>query len=271
MINIISFTIALLVSISLLPLIINMLKTEESLETNYRGLEIPISTGIVFIYSQVFTMYLILLINDNFNKIIIIYLLLLVFMGTIGLLDDLAGNKDVKGFKGHIMLIFKRQLSTGGLKALTGLLLSISFAVIISNGFFELIVNTLIIALFTNTINLLDLRPGRGCKAFIIFGIILLITSKNSIYNHIIYCAFGFCAAFLPFDLREKTMMGDIGSNSLGITLGIFCVMTNIFYYKIVYLLLLIIIHLVGEKYSITKIISNNRLLSLIDNLGRCK
>lgn len=270
MINLISFIFGLLFSILILPIAINMFKSEKSIDVNYRGLKIPISVGIVFIYSQLFIVYLISLIVEKLDNNIIMYLFSLVFMGMIGLLDDLIGNKDVKGFKGHISQIFKGQLSTGALKALTGLLLSIIFSQFVSENILMLIINILIIVLFTNSINLFDLRPGRGCKIFIILSIILLLTSKNNIFEYILYSALGFCVAFLPFDLGEKAMMGDIGSNSLGITLGIYCVITNEFSYKIMYLLLLIVIHLVGEKYSITKIINNNRFLSFIDKLGRC-
>ena len=63
--------------------------------------------------------------------------------------------------------------------------------------------------------------------------------------------------------------MGDVGSNVIGITLGIYCALTQTLLAKSIYLLMLILIHILAEKVSITKVIENNKILNYIDNLGR--
>ncbi|HSH37072.1 hypothetical protein [Schnuerera sp.] len=133
----------------------------------------------------------------------------------------------------------------------------------------EILVNTFIIALFTNLINLFDLRPGRSIKVFIIVSIIMLVTSVVKEYNFFFYSFYGVLIVYFPLDLKAKVMMGDVGSNVLGITLGIYCIYTHNIIIKIVYLTLLIIIHLLAEKLSFSTIIDNNKILKFIDKLGR--
>jgi len=64
------------------------------------------------------------------------------------------------------------------------------------------------------------------------------------------------------------TMLGDVGSNILGIALGIAFV-TNSFSTRVIVLVLLIIFHIFTEKYSLTKIIENNKFLKYFDQIGR--
>ena len=64
-------------------------------------------------------------------------------------------------------------------------------------------------------------------------------------------------------------MMGDAGSNALGFTLGFFTVLYANFIMNLFIFLFLIIIHIIAEKSSITKIIEGNRILRFLDQLGR--
>jgi len=127
----------------------------------------------------------------------------------------------------------------------------------------------MVIALFTNLVNLFDLRPGRASKIFIIFSILLILFQVVKGYNYIIYSSLGLILIYIPLDLKAKGMLGDVGSNALGITLGIFCVITQGYIAKIIYLVILVLFHVLAEIYSFTRIIENNRLLKFIDNLGR--
>ncbi len=63
--------------------------------------------------------------------------------------------------------------------------------------------------------------------------------------------------------------MGDAGSNVLGISIGIFMSLGYSINFKIGWLVLLVLIHILTEKYSLTKIIEKNKVLNFLDRLGR--
>ena len=64
-------------------------------------------------------------------------------------------------------------------------------------------------------------------------------------------------------------MMGDAGSNVLGISIGFLVVLTFSIFTKILVLVFLVGIHIFTEKYSLTNIIKKNRFLNYLDELGR--
>ncbi len=251
------------------PLIHGLLINNKCTALNYRKQNIPLGLGLVFILVQSFVILGFSIYrnsNDNFNSIYIISILLI---GLIGIIDDLIGEKEVKGFKGHISSLLKLKLTTGGLKLIVGGVVALVISLTISKSIFELVVNVLIIALFTNLLNLFDLRPGRAGKVFILLSIILLLSADISDYNYIITSLLGIILVYIPNDLKAKSMMGDTGSNVLGMTLGIFCAATQFLSVKLLFLILLITIHIITEFYSLTEIIDKNKILCYIDKLGR--
>lgn len=63
-------------------------------------------------------------------------------------------------------------------------------------------------------------------------------------------------------------MMGDAGSNAIGLSLGLnYCVGAAL-HHRVAVLVLLILLHFAAEKYSFTGFIARNRMLRLIDELG---
>lgn len=266
--NIVIIIISVILSYFAAPILIKILNKGNALGTNYLGEKIPNCMGLIFVVVQVFNLSLIYLFFEDENYYII-YLFSLVLMGLVGLMDDLIGEKEVKGLKGHILNFLKGNPTTGGIKAGVGFLISLFVALVLSRNILEIIINTLIIALFTNLINLFDLRPGRSAKVFILFAIIMLFFSVTDQYNIIIYSFFGILFVYLPLDLKAKAMMGDVGSNTMGITLGIYCAFTQNTISKLIYLLFLFTLHILAEKISFTQIIERNRLLKFLDDLGR--
>lgn len=266
--NIIIIIIAMVLAYIAIPILVKILEKGNALGTNYLGEKIPNCMGLLFIFVQVFNLTFVYLFFAKGNKYII-YLFSLVLMGLVGFMDDLIGEKEVKGLKGHFISFIKGNPTTGGIKAGVGFLLSLFVALVLSKDILEIILNTFLIAMFTNLINLFDLRPGRSSKVFILFAVIMLLFSTASEYDKIIYSFFGILFIYLPLDLKAKVMMGDVGSNTMGFTLGIYCALTQNVIAKIVYLLLLLILHLLAEKISFTKIIENNKFLKFLDDLGR--
>ncbi|WP_069649494.1 hypothetical protein [Caloranaerobacter ferrireducens] len=252
----------------LIKIFYNLFKKNNFLFSNYELRKIPSCMGIVFVITQIITSFLsIMLIKIN-CIIVFYYLTCMLFIAVISLLDDLVGDCKIKGFKGHILNLFKGNVTTGVLKAITGFICSFFISYFISTGLNELMINTIILVLSINFINLLDLRPGRAVKMTIIL-IIPLLLSQLSRNIFILMSTLGFLVVYLPKDLKGNMMLGDIGANTLGWTLGVQLVISMDLMIKFIVLILLIIIHIIAEKYSISRIIKSNRILNYIDQLGR--
>lgn len=266
------FIISLVTTLLTIPFIRNMLLEANITKRNYKGEIIPVGMGIVFIpvmiINSIFLNYFIG--NDaRIQQLLLVFLVGILAMGAIGLIDDLIGNRDQTGFKGHIKALFKGKLTTGGLKAVTGGLVALFIGSLFTFHILEIIVNALIIALFTNLINLLDLRPGRALKGFLFIAILFMIIGLSEEVRTIIIPLIGLVIGYFPQDIKAKSMMGDVGSNALGIVLGIVTVISYTMTAKYIVLGLLILIHLITEKYSLTEIIKKNPVLNYIDELGR--
>ena len=74
---------------------------------------------------------------------------------------------------------------------------------------------------------------------------------------------------YLGRDLGELYMLGDTGSNILGITLGYFCTLSFGLAGRLTIVGILLLLNLAAEKISISKVISRSRLLNYLDHLGR--
>lgn len=250
-------------------LIYNMLVEAKCTGLNYRGEDIPVGLGVGYVIAQVVTIMVSNIYFKQDFKVVYGLAVGILSMGFVGLMDDLIGDKDTKGFKGHIKSLLKGKLTTGGLKAISGFGVAFLISLSISDGILDTGVNTFLIALFTNIINLFDLRPGRACKAFLFFAVATMVTSALGSYQFLMLSAVGVILAYIGYDLGAKSMLGDVGSNAMGITLGVYCASTSSLRVKAVYLSVLIILHLVSEFSSFTKIIEKNRVLKAIDQFGR--
>lgn len=272
MLEIIIFMISFLVTKLFLPFIRDMLLTANITGKNYKGEEIPVGIGMTFIPVLIVNGIVINYIFGNDAKIqqlLLIFLVGIMTMAAIGLIDDLIGNRDTLGFKGHIKALFKGKLTTGGLKAIIGGLISLLIGSMFASNIVDILINTLIIALFTNLINLLDLRPGRAIKGFLFISAIFFIIGITKEIRIILISILAYVLGYLPQDIKAKGMMGDVGSNALGITLGIISIVSYPMTVKYILLVILILVHFIAEKYSITKIIEKNSILKYLDELGR--
>ncbi|HHT51361.1 MAG TPA: glycosyl transferase [Eubacteriaceae bacterium] len=248
-------------------LIYNMIIETKFLKQNYKGQSIPIGMGIIFPVVLISSLAFLHLFYPT-TSISLLFSFGVSTMALLGIIDDLLGNRNTTGLKGHIGQLFKFKLTTGGLKALMGGVVSIFVSLSFSNNFPMLILNGLIIALFTNLINLLDLRPGRALKFFLFYATIIFIffICENSYLLIIITII---VLVYFPMDIKAVAMMGDVGSNSLGFVLGFFTAFHFGYIYKLTILIFLVFIHLFSERFSITNFIENNKFLKYLDNLGR--
>ncbi|CED94505.1 MULTISPECIES: glycosyl transferase [Romboutsia] len=260
----------LLGTYAVIPLFRNLLIDSNVLRPNYKKDMIPVSMGIVFLPMLIINSIILAYFTNSFKDMLHIFIFLfgLVSMFFAGILDDIIGNRDVSGLKGHFKSLLKGKLTTGGFKALFGGFIGIVISIAISKNIYDIVINTLIIALSTNLMNLLDLRPGRAIKGYLVISLVLLFTLGEYTRN-LLLLILPNVVAYFNQDLKAKAMMGDTGSNVLGISIGILFVMGYSLKVRLIWLAFLIFIHILTEKYSLTKIIENNKFLNFIDKLGR--
>ena len=79
----------------------------------------------------------------------------------------------------------------------------------------------------------------------------------------------GAVLCYLPVDVKARAMMGDAGSNVLGLALGMYAAGWLSLPVRLGFLLFLLAMHIYTEKYSLTTTIENNKLLKAVDQLGR--
>lgn len=253
-----------------MPFFRKMLISNNVIRPNYKKDMIPVSMGLVFLPTIIINSIILVYFCKNINNLVytFMYLFGLISMCLVGILDDIVGNRDVSGLKGHFKSLFKGTLTTGGFKALFGGFVGLVISVAISKSIVDICINTLIIALSTNLMNLLDLRPGRAIKVYLVI-IVAIFLSVVGYPKALVLILLPSVIVYFIDDLKAKAMMGDTGSNVLGISIGILFVIGYSRPIRIYWLVFLVFIHLLTEKYSLTKIIENNKVLNFIDKLGR--
>ena len=267
---IVLFLIGILGTYAIIPLFKNLLMDSNVVRPNYKQDMIPVSMGIVFLPMIIINGILLAYTTTKYQNLMYLFMFMfgMISMFFAGILDDIVGNRDVSGLKGHFKSLLKGKLTTGGFKAIFGGFVGVVISIGVSSNIFDIITNTLIIALSTNLMNLLDLRPGRAIKAYLIIIITVFITLSGYI-KALPLLILPNVLAYFNYDLKAKAMMGDTGSNVLGISIGILVVMGYSLKVRLIWLAFLIFIHLLTEKYSLTKIIEKNKILNFIDKLGR--
>lgn len=264
------FLLGLIGTYLMIPLFKNLLIDSNCIRPNYRGEMIPVSMGIVFLPMIIINGIIMAFFTIDAISMLCLFLFIFGMMAMFfaGIIDDTIGNRDVSGLKGHFKSLFKGKLTTGGFKALFGGFVGLIISVSISKNIADIIVNTLIIALSTNLMNLFDLRPGRAIKVYLVIMITIFITLTGYI-KILPLLILPNVLAYFNFDLKAKAMMGDTGSNVLGISIGILMAFGYTLNVRIGWLVFLVLIHLLTEKFSLTKIIEKNKVLNFIDRLGR--
>ena len=181
----------------------------------------------------------------------------------LGLADDLLPGAG-RGWRGHAAALRRGELSTGAFKAIG----TVALATAVLAGDEAWLVSVLLVALTTNLFNLLDLRPGRAVKAFVLVGAGLVIAGHVEPL-HDLGAWIGPLLVVGLFDLRERAMLGDTGSNVLGALAGLWLVAVLGPAGEAVALGVVLAITVYGELRSITATIERVAPLRWLDELGR--
>ncbi|KPU44881.1 hypothetical protein OXPF_13590 [Oxobacter pfennigii] len=266
--------ISILSSLFFLPLILTFLESN-SPAINYNNKKVLNCAGVYFtIEILLFCMYLMLVKNTmNLNDDIkLLYVIIGVLSASFtGYMDD--RSKDTpKGFTGHIKSLFQGRITAGMIKAIVSFFISLIICIISDYKNIDFLINVAIISLTQNFFNLLDLRPGRALKVYLFFSMLLfLIFDFSNLYILLNTAIIISILIYMPYELKEICMLGDTGSNALGIFLGIFISSISHTGIRFLFLLFLFYVHIYSERKSISEFISSNQLLNFIDSLGRVK
>ena len=115
-------------------------------------------------------------------------------------------------------------------------------------------------------INLVDLRPGRAGKAFVLLGIVLTAFRPEARWIAPLAAA---VVGYLPWDLRGEVMMGDTGANPLGAVLGFACWSSLTGPPRIAVIAALLALNAAAERISFSQFIACHPFLDWLDKLGR--
>lgn len=269
----VAFALACSVTLLIRNKVLDMIVSGGFVRPNFKGENIPLAAGVVFFISTITTsLPLLLFWPEYMRNQALVFLFAVAGAACLGLVDDFWGARDASGLLGHFKALFRGRVTTGAVKAIGGGIIAlIAGAQLYPGDYIKIIDSSLIIALSANMINLFDLRPGRAGKMYIILYLLLLPAFWGRPEGVMATLVLGALVAFLPVDLKARAMMGDAGSNTLGMVAGITAAASLQGYYRLIYLGALVVLHLITEKYSLTRIIAGNRLLNYLDMLGRGK
>lgn len=164
-------------------------------------------------------------------------------VAAIGLADDLWSGPE-RGFRAHL-----RSGSTTGVLKLVGIPL---YALLRTRS----VSGALLVGLAANALNQLDTKPGRALKAYLAASIPLRAPKAVAVL-------------LLPYDLREMSMLGDSGSNTLGAVLGFRSVGMLTERQRWSAIAALAGLTLLGEKRSLGDLIEHTSPFREVDEWGR--
>jgi UDP-GlcNAc:undecaprenyl-phosphate/decaprenyl-phosphate GlcNAc-1-phosphate transferase len=185
----------------------------------------------------------------------------------LGLADDTLGGEQ-RGWRGHGRAVLHMRFSTGALKALGSLGLALYATSYLETSVGRWLLASAVLVLSTNAFNLLDLRPGRATKVFVVLGAGLTIgaASVRPLWALGLFAGPALVAGL--YDLRERAMLGDTGANLLGALAGLWLVLSLSGPGQAIALALLVALTVYGELRSITKLVERMPLLRGIDSWG---
>jgi UDP-N-acetylmuramyl pentapeptide phosphotransferase/UDP-N-acetylglucosamine-1-phosphate transferase len=291
-----------------MALLVRSLKASAPKEPNYRGTLVFNGLGIVwFVWILFFLIgaslyYLELEAFPDWMTFLMPVLPLIAGTCAFGMFDDWVRDRDAKGFTGHVRALAHGTITTGMLKMIGIGFLCLVTAFYMQRDYvhlgspllnvFRVVYPACFMALMANSMNLLDRRPARAGKVYLLglvvailvlaLPIILSLGAEYYVWlgpvgyfggSDIVALALaglGPLLAVWRFDAGEQGMLGDAGANSMGAFLGylfLYILPGAVVFFFIMPLLLFL--NIVSERVSFSEVIEDNRVLRFFDRLGR--
>ncbi|HVA19269.1 MAG TPA: hypothetical protein VMU55_03765 [Solirubrobacteraceae bacterium] len=276
------FLIALVSAMVLAPALLRTLSEGGHTRPNYRARSLAFPFGVLILAAALLALIPLMLVQrltstGLFHAETLPVAVYALGVLALGLIDDTlapdasgaSGRASERGWRGHGAALLRGELSTGVLKAAGSLglaLFAMSFEGL-SEARWLLAAGVLVLA--TNVFNLLDLRPGRAIKAFVLLGAGLTLGTLEvrPLWSLGLFAAPALVAGL--YDLRERAMLGDTGANLLGALAGLWLVLTLSRTGQLIALALLLAITVYGELRSISGFVERTPGLRALDSWGR--
>ena len=264
--------ISTLTAVLLAPALVRFLVAGGHVRPNYRDRLIACPLGLLVLSAAVFALVPLALLHGLFglDTLDVAAPFLVLGVGALGLADDGYAGRS-RGWRGHARAMASGGFSTGFLKAAGTLGLALAWAALTQDGIARFLLATLVLVLATNLFNLLDLRPGRSVKAFVALAVLCSVIALDltPLLELGLWAGPVVVAGFL--DLRERGMLGDTGSNVVGIVAGLWLVLTLDTTGLAIAAGLLVVITVYGELRSINTLIEGTPGLRQLDSIGRVR
>ncbi|MBP1155156.1 MULTISPECIES: hypothetical protein [unclassified Paenibacillus] len=262
----------------LLPGGLRFLQEHGITDRSYNGETIPTAGGLL-----IWLLLLVYFVMDRITgaqQIEAIWMLALTVVCFAGFMDDVKGDKRTKGIRSHWMAWKqKRSITTGLIKAAAAGTAGLTLLLPSQGNLWALPWQLLLVLLATNAVNLFDARPGRAVKIFFIsmgtvgwctFILAAYAVTENGmrLWHGLVPVLVG-VLLLAPYDLKGRVMLGDTGANMLGFTLGIVIVKLTSEVFQAGALTVLIALHALTWRRSLSAMIEANRLLRWLDDAGR--
>jgi UDP-N-acetylmuramyl pentapeptide phosphotransferase/UDP-N-acetylglucosamine-1-phosphate transferase len=192
--------------------------------------------------------------------------------GLLGLIDDLLGTEQDRGFRGHLHALSEGRVTTGVIKIFGGAAVALVLAANVSfvSGR-RLLADAVLIALAANLANLLDRAPGRAIKAGLVAWLAIAVVARGDAVGIAIAPVIGAFCGLLGDDLHEHLMLGDTGANVLGGVLGLAVVLDVGRGPRNFVLIGLVALTLAAEVVSFSSVIDRVPVLRRFDMVGRSR
>lgn len=244
---------------------------------NYRGHALPTAVGLVLAVATLFVEGARVVAasaagdGSRMDGARLGVLVLAVGLSLLGLVDDLAGDGDRRGFRGHLRSLAEGRLSTGGLKLFGGGAVALVAVAAVRPGgpLGYLLTDAALVALAANVGNLFDRAPGRTIKVSGLAFVVLVLATRATPELGATAVLIGGALAMLLDDLHERVMLGDTGANLLGGGLGLAVVATGTDVTRLAVLAVLCILNGISEWVSFSRVIDGFAPLRLLDRAGR--
>jgi UDP-GlcNAc:undecaprenyl-phosphate GlcNAc-1-phosphate transferase len=164
------FVVAFAAALVLAPALRRTLDEEGLVRENFRGHRLPFPFGVLIVFAAVIALVVVAPLDQVTDGDVLmpeLGLIALYALGVacLGLADDVLSGAS-RGWRGHGAEVLRGRVSTGALKAVG----SLGLALLVLRGRHDYLLSVAVLVLATNLFNLLDLRPGRAVKAFVLLG-----------------------------------------------------------------------------------------------------
>jgi UDP-GlcNAc:undecaprenyl-phosphate GlcNAc-1-phosphate transferase len=247
---------------------------------NYRGRALPFPLGVLVLAAALLSLVPLVLVEriastEVFEPQLVLVLVYTLGVACLGSIDDAYGTtKDSRvpaprGWRGHARAVLRGEFSTGALKAGGSLGLALALMSFAEHSTGRWLLASAVLVLATNLFNLLDLRPGRAVKAFVLLGAGLTVGSSELLPLWALGLFAGPALVAGVYDVRERAMLGDTGANLLGALAGLWLVLVLSTTGLQIALALLILFTVYGEFRSISALVEKTPGMRWLDSLGR--